>query len=104
MENLVLKNDSLYADGYQVQLPNGDIVLNREKIVYVPEVTDKRHPVIQGDTLTGLAYRYYRASAEFPEKYWWIIADANSILNPMDISELIGHEIVIPDFVKVSLQ
>jgi len=103
MEALTLRVDNPYADGKLIQLPNNDIILNREKITYKPTVYDKRHTVIQGDNLTALAYQYYRNVTEYPSRYWWIIADANNILNPLDISDLIGYEIIIPDFNEATL-
>lgn len=104
METLRLKTDNLYADGFLIQLPNKNIILNRERIRYTPEVNDERHTVIQGETLTGIAYRKYRYHTEDPAKYWWIIADANGILNPLDLTDYVGAEILIPDFVKVMMQ
>lgn len=104
METLVLKTDSPYADGSLITLPNKNIILNRKPISYIPNINDERHTVIQGETLTGIAYRKYRTKTEHPAKYWWIIADANGILNPLDLTDLIGYEIVIPDFYKTIMQ
>jgi len=103
MGTLKLNVDNLYADGTLVTLPNGSVVLNREKIKYEPSSTDERHTVLQGETLTGITYKKYNTVSEDCSKYWWIIADVNNIQNPLDISEYVGQEIIIPDFLKTML-
>lgn len=61
------------------------------------------HTVKQNDRLDVLAYTYYDDLVERGARYWWVIADANNILNPLDLSELVGQEILIPDILKVRL-
>lgn len=103
METLVLTTDNPFADGTLVKLPNGEVILTREKIKHTPEINDRRHRVQQEQTLTAIAWLCYREQTDSPEKYWWIIADANNILNPLDLSGWVGRELIIPDFVKSQL-
>jgi len=100
---LQLKENNLYSNGVVSGFPNGDILLTRERLVYTGLVTDKYHTIIQGESLTSIAYRYYKPINGDASKYWWVIADVNDIYNPIDIEDLIGSEIIIPDLVMIKL-
>jgi nucleoid-associated protein YgaU len=52
-----------------------------------PDALD--HVVTIGDTLDGLAYRYYGR-----EDLWWRIADANALVFPTDLAP--GATLTIP--------
>lgn len=100
MENDVIErqDSDLYFNGYITQFSNGDKILERDLIEYTPQQPDLYHLVQQGDTITYLAWRYYQNITENANKYWKYIADANNIENPLDLSEMIGREILIPHF------
>lgn len=49
------------------------------------------HTATDSDRLDLLAYQYYRN----PEKFW-LIADANDALDPLDLLEQPGRPILIP--------
>jgi len=102
-DNIELKDSDLYSAGRVIAFSNGDKILQRDLIEYKPTQPDKYHTVIQGDRLTALAYKYYSSVTETPSRYWKFIADANNILNPLDISEYIGRNIIIPDFNLIRL-
>jgi nucleoid-associated protein YgaU len=36
------------------------------------------HVIVQGETLEGIAFRYYQDATK-----WWVIADVNNIQNPL---------------------
>lgn len=55
------------------------------------------HLVKEGDELTALAYQYYSTQVQDASKYWHVIARDNDIENPIDLSDLIGQRIRIPD-------
>ena len=58
---------------------------------------DKFHHVLKGEILTMIAWKEYSDIVDIPQFYWWIIAEANEILNPLDITEYEGTQIIIPD-------
>ena len=53
------------------------------------------HTVIEGDSLDGLAYRYYGDS-----HLWWVILEANEQYNsPYDICN--GDDLLLPSYEEV---
>ena len=99
-----LNQNNVYANGTILEFTDGEQLLNREPIeVDVNAVDNSYHVVTQYDRIDILAYNYYKDSVEDSSKYWWIIADANNITNPLDLSDLVGTRIVIPDIIKVLL-
>lgn len=92
------KTSDLYVNGFIEEFPNGDIYLERDHIEYTSKEPDIYHPVIKGDTLTYIAWRYYKSVTDHPSRYWKYIADVNEIENPLDISEFIGLTLIIPNF------
>lgn len=101
--SITVRESNLYQNGQVIEYDNGDKELEREIILFPGEEEDQYHPVKAGDELTKLAYHYYKDFTQDPGKYWWVIADANDIENPLDLSEYIGSEIVIPAFQKFKL-
>ena len=100
MATLELKKYDLYGNGVVENYPNGEQYLIREKIEYSGNEDDSFHVVKETDTLTYIAWLYYKDVVENPSKYWWVIADANNIEFPLDLSSWIGSEIMIPSLTK----
>lgn len=99
-----LKTFDLYNSGYIEEFSDGSKYLERDEVDYDGNDTDRIHTVKQNDTITRIAYVYYKDLVKNPQQHWWKIADANTeILNPMDLSDLIGYDIVIPDPVLFEL-
>lgn len=95
---LQVSANDLYATGYQVELPDGRLLLKRNKIVYSPTASkDTTHIVTDNDRIWDVAFRYYK-----DDKSWGIIADANRIYNPFELE--VGTELVVPDFEQTKLQ
>lgn len=88
----------LFINGFIETFDNGDSYLERNLIEYQSREPDIYHPVIEGDTLTYIAWRYYKSLTENPSRYWKYIADVNNIENPMDLNEFIGSPLVVPNF------
>lgn len=98
-----LKDNNLYSNGKIIEFKSGDKLLLRNKLKYELGTDDIYHLVKDGDRLDLLAYRYYDSNVEDASKYWWILADVNEIMNPLDLSELVGTEILIPNISRVLL-
>lgn len=71
--------------------------LFRNPVKWKPQVTDTYHTVKPNETLERIAYQYYNKLVANGLNYWWLIADANNIFNPLDLSEYVGKELLIPD-------
>lgn len=99
---LVLRENNLYRNGYLVELDNTDeVLLLRDTITIDDSAKNQYHVLKNLDRLDLLAYKYYGNIVEDASKYWWIIADANDIQNPLDLTEFVGTQIIIPDILKV---
>ncbi len=104
--DLKLRESNLFANGRVVTLSDGKPILERDFIDYIPEEDDKYYTIKNGDELDEIAFNHYRE--EFEEnnasKLWWVLADSNDIIvNPLDISDLAGKEIVIPNITRFLL-
>ena len=94
---LKLRESNPYAYGRVEVYPSGLTELNRTKIDWKGEETDRYHTVKIGEDLDAIAYDYYKGIVDKPEWYWWVIADANNIEFPLDLSEFAGKKLIIPD-------
>lgn len=96
---ITVRENNLYANGYTFEKTQGREFLKRDKIEYSPSAeNDRSYRVIETDTIWSIAYRYYGDS-----KWWHVIADVNSIENPMDLSVLVGTELIIPDLERIKI-
>lgn len=90
--NQYLKGASPYNNAYALKYNDGDYSLEA-KLPVVPESpNDIQHTVKDGETLQNIAFRYYGDSGK-----WYIIAEANKILNPFKELEM-GTLIRIPTY------
>ena len=64
---------------------------------------DQFHKVMETDTITQIAWMYWRKEIEDASKYWWVIADVNLIENPLDLSAYVGKNILIPNLTLILL-
>ena len=82
----------LYSAGYALKYPNGDYSLERPIPIPIYSDSDQIHTVMDGETLQSIAYRYYGDSG-----FWYQIAEANQIVNPISNEEFyIGRRLIIP--------
>ena len=82
----------LYSAGYALKYSNGDYSLERPIPIPIYSDSDQIHTVMDGETLQSLAYRYYGDSG-----FWYQIAEANQIVNPISNEEFyIGRRLIIP--------
>lgn len=99
-----VRDNNLYVNGSVVVFPaEGEQILQRDVLTIVPKNNDKYHTVTVFDRIDILAYKYYSPFVEDASKYWWVIADANNIMNPLDLSEYVGQRLLIPDILRVRL-
>ena len=103
VNNLVAYDYDLYYNGRVSSFADGDSVLERDLIAYPSKQPDLYHKVNTNDTMSYLAYKYYSPVTKHPSRYWKYIADANNILNPLDLSALVGTNIIIPNFQLIRL-
>lgn len=105
-EAIELRENNLYADGQIIVFDEGDEMLERIPLEIESSEEDKWHTVVAGDRLDLLAYKYWNKFIPDASKYWWVIADANQdvIDNPLDLTELVGTDLFIPDILRVRTQ
>lgn len=101
--SLQLRESNPYSTASVEVYSDGTMQLERPFIAYEKTDGDKYHQVKQGDDLRQIAWRYYRNYVEMAHEYWDVIADANEIETPLDISDLAGTTIVIPDILRFKL-
>lgn len=103
---LILSISNPYANGRVIVFSDGLSILVRDIIEYVPAEPDDYHTVKIGDRITAIANYFYKGKVLLPSHYWWIIADANQeiIVNPLDLSEAKGKQIVIPNILNFKLK
>jgi len=101
--SIAVKDNNLYSTGRIIVFNTGERMLVRDQVIIEGNEQDKYHTVTAFDRIDLLAYKYYEKSVEDSSKYWWIIADANNITNPLDLSEYVGKQILIPDFARINL-
>lgn len=90
--NQYIKGASPYNNAYALKYNDGDYSLEAKPPI-VPEFpNDIQHTVKDGETLQNIAFRYYGDSGK-----WYIIAEANKILNPFKELEM-GNLIRIPTY------
>jgi nucleoid-associated protein YgaU len=89
-----LREDNPYAYSVEILFDEGDSMLERAPLIISPDPTDTRHRVQQYDTLSDLSGKYYRSS-----KWWWVIADTNNLINPLELE--VGSILIIPDLKRV---
>lgn len=84
-----MKTDA-YTDSYTIIYNEGDESLERRPITHREDIEDRVYTIKEEDTLTLIAFKFYNESL-----LWFIIADANNIINPLDITP--GKNIIIPN-------
>lgn len=90
--NQYLKGASQYNNAYALKYNDGDYSLEAKPPVVPESPNDIQHTVKDGETLQNIAFRYYGDSGK-----WYIIAEANKILNPFKELEM-GTLIRIPTY------
>lgn len=100
---ITLNGNNVYRNGSILLFDEGDGMLVRDTIDFVGGGEDMYHTVKQADRIDLLAYNYYKNRVADASKFWWVIADANNIENPLDLSEFVGKDILIPNIMNALL-
>jgi hypothetical protein len=94
---------NLYKNAILYDLGDNEYLLERQNIVIPDSIDVIYHKVLAYDRIDLIAYKYYGNKTADSSNYWWVIADANLIDNPLDLSDYVGKEIIIPDLLTVKL-
>jgi nucleoid-associated protein YgaU len=87
---MILRTDNPYANGFvEVDSEEGLALLQSRPINYTPDLGDKFHPIVDGDTLMLISDQYYGSS-----RWWHLIFRINELENPFDLTS--GAVIIIP--------
>lgn len=101
---VTLKASNLYANGTVYEYSDGSREINRSDINYEPTNKDRFVTVKVDDTLNQIANRMYRGTVNNSNEYWYVLAIANRIDNPLDLSDFTGKEILVPDILNWKLK
>jgi hypothetical protein len=101
---LTLSGNNVYRNGVVSKFSDNEGLLDRDNMDFVGKDEDVYHSLVKSDRLDLLAHRYYKNRVEDSSKFWWVIADANNIENPLDLTELIGTDILVPNILDVLLK
>jgi hypothetical protein len=105
MEPLKLPVNNLYSNGRLILFTDGsdEMLLERDLLAIPGSEEDRYYTLMEGDRLELLAWQAWNKQVKDASKYWWILADANNIFNPLDLTEWVGKDILIPDILKLKL-
>ena len=102
-EDIELEEASRFFGGELLIYADGTVDLQAQDYVRPDNFRFTLHTVVEGQTLDRIAFSKYGSQVENASRYWWLIAEANNIERPWDLSDLVGKEIVIPDFVQFQI-
>lgn len=97
-----LSESNPYANGFIITDSTGEM-LERTPIAYAGNRLDEYYTVKIGEMLEAIAWRMYQRFVPDAERYWVILADVNGIENPLDLSDWVGKDLLIPDFLTIQL-
>lgn len=99
-----LRESNPYSNAEILVFDDGTMEMEREFVDYTAKEGDQYYTVREDDTLRMIAYRLYNQKVSMAQEYWDVIADANNIENPADISDLVGETLVIPEILSYKLK
>lgn len=101
--DLILKGHNMYRSGKVLEFSDKESLLVREPVNIIGTEEDRYYTVKKDDDITLIAHRHYGSRVSFASRYWWVIADANNLHNPMDLTDMVGKEILVPNILRVLL-
>lgn len=103
-DTLKLREENLYSTGRITTFDDGTQELDQGDFSIVGTQNDFYLTPSQGQRLDSIAYDQYKDTVPNPGKRWWVIALANDVENPLDDTEFIGKEIVVPNILDFKLR
>lgn len=104
MAEIKLREDNPYQAGRVIEFEDGTQILEREALQLEGTLADLYHTVTNYDRIDLIAYNYYKDKVPNAAKWYWVIVDANNIEHPLDLTEWVGKEIIIPEIFNVKLR
>lgn len=105
MADLILSSDSLYRNGEVIEFENGEQLLLRDTVEHIPQPKDIHHSYREGELLDSIAWKRYKGQVDNSERYWWAIADANEIQEPLNLDDYpYATTFIIPDIQSLLLR
>lgn len=101
--DLILKGSNMYRSGKVLTFSDKESLLVRTPIEVVGTEEDRYYTVKKDDEISLIAHRHYSPRVGSGSRYWWVIADANNIHNPLDLSDMVGKSILVPNIMRVLL-
>jgi nucleoid-associated protein YgaU len=96
--------NNVFSLGKVISFTDNTFMLVREPLTIEGKLGDKYYTVKMGDRLEQLAWLHWRKKIEGAQFYWFVLADANKIINPLDLTDWVGKEILIPDIMRIKLE
>jgi hypothetical protein len=96
--NIELWNTNPYSIGEAIKTLDGDIVLLREPVSYLPSEKDKLIAGLAGQPLDKISFKQYDKQGEDSGKLYWYISDTNPAA--FDLMEVSSLPLLIPDYVN----
>lgn len=85
-----VNKDNPYASSLLYAFIDGTFSLERKPVLYKESENDKLYTIKVEDTIWHISYKAYGNS-----RYYYIIMDANNIINPFELTP--GDKLIIPD-------
>ena len=98
-----ISRENVYSNATIISYTNTEHILQRQPISIAQNNRSRQHVVKQGETLDLIAWQYYQAESQNASALWWVIAEANEIVDSLNIAHLTGETIIIPNLSDVYL-
>ena len=97
----------VYFSGAVTAISKGnsvEVVISRDILDIKPRSGDIIYKIRSNDRLDRIAQEHYGQVTSDAYRYWYLIADANGIATPFDLSDYVGKDIFIPNLFDAKAQ
>lgn len=102
-ESITVQAYSPFITGQIVRFDDGTTELDFGDVNIVRTKNDAYVTPEGGDDLFQIAFDSYKDVIDDAGKYYWLIATANDIDNPLDPEEFTGRELIVPYMIDFKL-